>query len=80
MLSITTCFWKWFLHTSPMEYFQHSFKHFPMSIIRSYLKILLLLFYDIIIHSQIMLDSNKQITRPLTSITLTLSSNNKQIC
>lgn len=39
-----------------------------MSIIRSYLKILLLLFYDIIIHSQIMLDSNKQITRPLTSI------------
>lgn len=38
-----------------------------MSIIRSYLKILLL-FYDIIIHSQIMLDSNQQVTRPLTSI------------
>ena len=38
-----------------------------MSIIRSYLTILLL-FYDTIIHSQIMLDSNKQITRPLTSI------------
>ena len=58
-----------------MEYFQHSLNIFQW--VSSEVNNTIIV-YDII-HSQIMLDSNKQITSPLTSIAFNIFKLNKAI-